>query len=460
MHEQVVVVGAGIAGLTAAFRLQQRGCEVVVLEESAPERVGGRMASVERSGLVVDLGAPLLANRYHRMLRLVADVGLAGRVLAASDQVAVVDGDRVHRGRTGSAPRLLAGGFMRAIPAVDCAKVLRDLHRLRGRIHAADLADLAGRERRSVVEYAARRGLSQRTLDLLLDPLNHTLTLTEPEESADIGALAFLAFLLGSHGFFTFAAGSGALPQAIASHLNIVHRAAVTSVTATSPEEAIVRWNGPDGSEGTRRAQAVVLAIPAHRIREIYDGLPPDDDALFASTKYARVVQVTFHLDRTITETAVLLTLPRTESPVWASAVLQHNLSPARIPAGRGLVTCYLRSAATRECWDLDDTEISDRIIVTARRMNILPELRHATRTDVDRIDPCVVTRAPGDFERIARARATVCREGPVVLAGGDLYGYSTTIGSLHSGERAATQVLGKLRPTSDGETPWNTRSA
>ena len=76
------------------------------------------------------------------------------------------------------------------------------------------------------------------------------------------------AFLLGSHGFFTFTAGSGALPRAIASHVNVAHRAAVTSVTATSPEEAVVRWNGPDGSERTRRAQAVVLAIPAHRVRE------------------------------------------------------------------------------------------------------------------------------------------------------------------------------------------------
>ena len=446
MHEQVIVVGAGIAGLTAAFRLQQQGCEVVVLEQSAPERVGGRMASVERSGLVVDLGAPLLANRYRRMLRLVADVGLADRVLAASDQVAVVDGDRVHRGRTGSAPRLLASGILRAIPAADRVKVLRDLHRMRDRIHAADLADLAGRERQSVAEYAARRGLSQRTLDLLLDPLNHTLTLTEPEDSADAGALVFLAFLLGSHGFFTFTAGSGALPRAIASHVNVAHRAAVTSVTATSPEEAVVRWNGPDGSERTRRAQAVVLAIPAHRVRDVYDGLAPDDDALFASTRYARVLQVTFHLDRTTTETAVLLTLTRAESPVWASAVLQHNLSPARIPAGRGLVTCYLRAAATRDCWDLDDTEISDRIGAAARRMHILPELRHATRIDVDRIDPCVVTRAPGDPERIARARATACRQRPVVLAGGDLYGYSTTIGSLHSGEQIAAQVIDSLR--------------
>ena len=459
MHEQVVVVGAGIAGLTAAFRLQQRGCKVVVLEQSGPERVGGRMASVERSGIAVDLGAPLLANRYHSMLRLVADVGLADRVLAASDQVAIVDGDRVHRGRTGRAPRLLAHGILRAIPAADRVKVLLDLHRMRDRIHAADLAGLAGRERRSVAEYAAWRGLSQRTLDLLLDPLNHTLTLTEPEDSADSGPLVFLAFLLGSHGFFTFTAGSGALPQAIAAHVNIVYRAAVTSVTAASPEEAVVRWNGPDGSEATRRAQAVVLAIPAHRVREVYDGLSPDDDALFASTRYSRVLQVTFHLDRTTTETAVLLTLPRTESPMWASAVLQHNLSPARISAGRGLVTCYLRPAATRDCWDMDDMEIGDMIGAAGRRMRVLPELRNATRIDVDRIDPCVVARAPGDFERIARARAAVCRPGPVALAGGDLYGYSTTIGSVHSGEQTAAQVIDILRPGCR-ETPWNTRSA
>ena len=46
----VVVVGAGIAGLAAAFRLWQAGQPIMVLEQEAPSLVGGRMASIERNG--------------------------------------------------------------------------------------------------------------------------------------------------------------------------------------------------------------------------------------------------------------------------------------------------------------------------------------------------------------------------------------------------------------------------
>jgi monoamine oxidase len=50
----VLVIGAGIAGLRAAELLRERGLDVVVLE--ARDRVGGRIHSVQSSGFAMDLG--------------------------------------------------------------------------------------------------------------------------------------------------------------------------------------------------------------------------------------------------------------------------------------------------------------------------------------------------------------------------------------------------------------------
>lgn len=52
---RVVVVGAGVAGLTAARDLHRRGYEVVVVE--ARDRIGGRVFTDTRLGLPLDLGA-------------------------------------------------------------------------------------------------------------------------------------------------------------------------------------------------------------------------------------------------------------------------------------------------------------------------------------------------------------------------------------------------------------------
>jgi monoamine oxidase len=67
----VVIVGAGLAGLTAARALEREGCEVVVLE--AQPHVGGRVIGRPRGdGTWVDLGGQWV-GRTHRHLRALAD---------------------------------------------------------------------------------------------------------------------------------------------------------------------------------------------------------------------------------------------------------------------------------------------------------------------------------------------------------------------------------------------------
>lgn len=71
----VIVIGAGLAGLSAARRLKERGASVTVLE--AGPRVGGRVYSERlRTGHVVDHGAQFLSDGHKRLSALVDEVGL------------------------------------------------------------------------------------------------------------------------------------------------------------------------------------------------------------------------------------------------------------------------------------------------------------------------------------------------------------------------------------------------
>lgn len=69
----VVIVGAGFAGLSAADRLVRTGLSVLVVE--GRDRVGGRSLTGEVAGVKVDLGATWVARRHTAIRSLAEQVG-------------------------------------------------------------------------------------------------------------------------------------------------------------------------------------------------------------------------------------------------------------------------------------------------------------------------------------------------------------------------------------------------
>ena len=73
--QSVLVVGAGIAGLTAAYQLSWSDIDITVLE--AFKHVGGRMVTDSSNGYVIDCGAQFFSSAYPIITRLIAEMGLA-----------------------------------------------------------------------------------------------------------------------------------------------------------------------------------------------------------------------------------------------------------------------------------------------------------------------------------------------------------------------------------------------
>jgi renalase len=123
----VAIVGAGLAGLTAAAELARTGRRVLVLEKS--RGLGGRMATRRVGGAVCDHGAQFFTVRGDGFRRTVAAADAAGRIAQwcegfgragsiGGDVAAAADGHARWRGTSGMTdlPKWIAAG----IPAERC----------------------------------------------------------------------------------------------------------------------------------------------------------------------------------------------------------------------------------------------------------------------------------------------------------------------------------------------------
>src|ERR671934_823332 len=82
---KIVIVGAGISGLSLAYRLHRRlpAAEITILEER--DRPGGAMWTERRDGFQVEIGPNGFLDTKPSTVALCRDLGLGGRLLPASE---------------------------------------------------------------------------------------------------------------------------------------------------------------------------------------------------------------------------------------------------------------------------------------------------------------------------------------------------------------------------------------
>jgi squalene-associated FAD-dependent desaturase len=209
----VVLVGAGFAGLSAAVRLAAGGARVLVLE--ARSRLGGRATAFTdaASGELVDNGQHVLFAGYHETFEFLRRIGAESHVWT-QPVLSVPYVDKAGRPTTLACPPLPAPfHLLAAVLDWDALSwrerlaVLRLAPGLRAarRFFVHRSAEPPARPEETVDHWLARHGQPPRLRELLWDPLAVAALNQPPEEAA---ALPFVRVL---HDLFAGRAGDAAM---------------------------------------------------------------------------------------------------------------------------------------------------------------------------------------------------------------------------------------------------------
>ncbi|WP_155927647.1 NAD(P)/FAD-dependent oxidoreductase [Mycolicibacterium sp. CBMA 234] len=374
-ERRVAIVGAGLAGLTAGYRLHHAGWGVEVFEEC--DEVGGRVRTVYERGYIIDTGASGLGSTYRAYIELAAELGVAIKPTAPcvgirrAGQTHYLDMNKPVR--SGLRTPLLSLKSKLRVPrlAFDVVNA-----KMRGCLDYADMKKSAPIDTESVRAYATR-ALGSEIDSYLCEPIVRTMLIADSDKVSKVELFSGIANIFTAE-LMSTAGGQGAMADALAAPLKVHLGTAVSDVRRVGDRVQITTANG------TTNYDACVVACTLPRAAAMCH----DDQALLAGLNqkltYTQCVSVAVATREVPDCPAFLVMLPSVEDPDVALMFVDHKKAPDRAPAGHGLVTCLWETDAARTVIDELDETIVERTLESL--FKVFPELRgqveftHVTR--------------------------------------------------------------------------------
>jgi oxygen-dependent protoporphyrinogen oxidase len=441
-----VVVGGGVAGLTAARDLAAAGLSVLVLEGSP--QVGGKLRLAQVAGVEVDAGAESMLARRPEAVGLAAELGI--------DLVHPVSGSSQlwTRGELRPLPRTLLGVPL-DLPGLAASGVLSDAGLQRARHETVvpwDETDV------SVAELLGSR-LGPEVVDRLAEPLLAGVYAGHASNLSALAAIPQVVTLLREHGSLLAAAatvpsaseepvfagiegGLGLLPRLISAVLDVRTEAPVrTLVRTTSGFRLTV---GSARTPETVETERVVLATPAAPTSRLLTDVAPVAASELAAVEYASMAIVTLAVpDLEVGDSSGFL-VPAVDGrrikaatysfSKWAWVGAASSLRILRASLGRHREEASLQAP---------DDELVARVVADLTAASGQPI--EPVDVHVQRWGGALPQYAVGHLDRVARIRAAVDAVPGLAVCGAayDGVGIPAVIGSARE---AAASLLGPAK--------------
>ena len=466
--KRVAVIGGGIAGLAAAYRLMELAAAhamplQVSLFERGP-RLGGALDTIRRDGFVIETGADsILAEKP-------AAANLAKRVGLEPEMVGTIERFRktyvVRGGRLVEIPE----GFALLAPARFGPILKSPLLSPIGKLRIA-IEPLIPRRRESGDESLGsfvRRRMGREVLDRIAQPLAAGIYTADPDRLSLGATMPRFIEMERKYGsvirglrranrarpeqaagggarwslFFSFRGGVGALVDALAARLGECVRTQ-TEVLELSADGG--RWKLRLQAGAEFEADAVVLAAPAHAASRMLAKLAPRLAESLGKVKYSSAATVNLAYRESDfprppeTFGFVVPTIERRKIIAASFASLKY---PGRAPAGTVLLRAFLGGALNDQMMRLDDTAMA---AAAREELAALLELRaEPMLTLIRRWPDSMPQYAVGHLERVTEIEREAAEIPGLALAGAAYRGVGIP-DCIRSGEQAAETVVTRL---------------
>jgi protoporphyrinogen/coproporphyrinogen III oxidase len=446
---RVAVIGAGIAGLSAAWEIERAGHDVVVFESA--REIGGKLQRSRVRGLAfpIEDGADAFLARVPDALELCAEIGIDELVHPAASEAWVWSDDQLCR-----LPKSQLLGLPTDLDDLAASGLLSPDGVARA---AADLDSDAPPLTQDVsVGDLVRGRLGDEVCDHLVEPLLGGINGGEAD-GLSAQACAPQIWACATRGgsliraaaevkaattpsdapvFAAPAEGMAALPRRLADRL----RAEIRFGTAVPP-----LTTAPDGVHvGDERFAGVIVATPADVAAELVAATAPDASHVLGATEFASVVMVTVvanakEVDHPLQGSGVVVAR---DADLSITACSFGSSKWARWDDGRHVVFRLSLGHdgdpvdwCTRSAADLASVAIGDleRVLGTS----VAP-----TGTRVGRWARSFPQYRPGHIDRIADARSALDAAGAIAVAGMSYDGIGVPA-CIRSGRTAARHLLG-----------------
>ena len=433
----VVVVGAGLAGLSCARDLASAGTDVLVLE--ARERPGGRVDQLETAdGRRVQLGGEVIAEFHTSYLGLVRELGLTVTEAFPSFPGELTWGlfDGTHVGDTAPwlSPTELAA--WREAEQRFCS-IARTVDPDDPWSHA----DSERLDRVSIGEFLRDNGVSTEGirmsevmhLGLAADSVWRTSLLGELRKAAVAGATGFYdEDVWETHGV---AEGSATVARRMADELEgrIRFGAPVEAIGISSPSCAVSLAGGENIT-----CSAVVSAVPAGPLRDItIEGVSRERLASLHSLRHSVAIKLVLAWEDSWWQELGRDGFVRSERELGSSwPQLEPGVLSVLIPPDR--VGPYLATAP-----DQRRAEVAALLAELLGRPGYEPQLNEERLYAVDPWTQGYITGwRPGDVTRVGPLHAT--HEPPFYVCGSDFWVCGYMEGAVRTGRAAAAALLGR----------------